>query len=70
MNFDFEISRVDYTAHKKIHNQSFSIMIKAKLSNYFVCVKFKRHTSEFQWLEYLWVHEIRFETGVVRANED
>ena len=24
---------------------------------------------ELQWLEYLWNHEILFETGVVRANE-
>ena len=26
-------------------------------------------TVEFQWLEYLWIHENKFETGVVRANE-
>ena len=24
---------------------------------------------QLQWLEYLWNHEIMFETGVVRANE-
>ena len=27
------------------------------------------HTVELQWLEHLWDHENKFETGVVRANE-
>ena len=26
-------------------------------------------TVELQWLEHLWDHENKFETGVVRANE-
>ena len=29
----------------------------------------KRNTIELQWLEHLCIHEIMFETGVVRANE-
>ena len=29
----------------------------------------KRYTVELQWLEHLWNHENKFETGVVRANE-
>ena len=27
------------------------------------------HTVELQWLEHLWDHKSKFETGVVRANE-
>ena len=27
------------------------------------------NTVELQWLDYLWDHENKFETGVVRANE-
>ena len=27
------------------------------------------YTVEHQWLEHLWDHENKFETGVVRANE-
>ena len=28
-----------------------------------------KHTVELQWLEHLWNHENKFETGVARANE-
>ena len=28
-----------------------------------------KHTVELQWLEHLWDHENKFETGVVQANE-